>query len=118
MPKEEKKTFFKYALSTQLNSTLSSILLNIDIFLIGIMLAKPDIVASYKVATTIPMALSFLPSCVIIYLLPYFVMHNKDLSWIKRNYIKLIKYGALAYGFITILVCMCSKFIFNLLYNK
>lgn len=117
MEKKEKKEFLKYALSTQVNSTLSSILLNIDIFLIGIMIANSEIVATYKVATTIPMALAFLPNCVIIYVLPYFVMHNKDYSWIRKNYYKLIKYGGIVYGIITIICCISSSFIFYVLYG-
>lgn len=117
MSRKEKKDFFKYALSTQLNSTLSSILLNIDIFLIGLMLANPASVATYKVATTIPMALSFLPTCVMVYLIPYFVMNNKNINWLKRNYIKLIKYGAIVYGIIVFTLCAFSKLIFKLLYG-
>lgn len=115
--KKEKKSFLKYALTTQLNSTLGSILLNIDIFLIGIMIANSEMVATYKVATTIPMALSFLPNCVVIYILPYFIMHNKDIKWIKKNYFKLIKYGIVCYGGITLLGCLASKPLFNLLYG-
>jgi len=117
LDKEEKKSFIKYSLSTQLNSTLSSILLNIDIFLIGIMIANSEAIATYKVAATIPLALSFLPSCVIIYLLPYFVIHNKDKDWIHRNYIKLIKYGAIAYGIISGGLILFAKPLFYILYG-
>lgn len=115
--KKEKKKFLKYAMTTQINSTLSSLLLNIDIFTIGIILSSSTIVATYKVSTVIPMALSFLPSCVMIYVLPHFIMHNKDIRWVKRNYVRLIKYGALIYGMITIILCFSSKWIFNLLYG-
>lgn len=118
MGRKEQKDFLKYAFSTQINSTLSSILLNIDLFLIGIMIANPEIIATYKVATAIPMALSFLPTCVMIYVLPYFVKNNKNYDWIKRNYKRLISYGAIAYGLLTIILCLFSKVIFNLLYGQ
>ena len=117
MTKNEKSPVFKYAISTQLNNTIGSILLNVDIFLIGLMLANPEIVATYKVATTFPMALDFLPNCVMIYVLPFFILHNKDLQWIKRNYTKLIKYGAIIFGALTLSICLFSKAIFNILYG-
>lgn len=115
--KEEKRKFLKYAISAQINNTLDSLLLNIDLFFVGFIIANSEIVASYKVATTIPMALSFLPNCVMIYVLPYFVLHNKDYDWIGRNYRKLIKYGAIGYSAISLSCCILSKVIFNILYG-
>lgn len=117
LPKEEQKAFLKYALTAQLNNTLSAILMNIDIFLIGIMIANAEVVATYKIAATIPMALAFLPQCVMIYVLPYFVQNNKNKEWIKRNYIRLIKYGVVAYSIVTIAMVLGAKLIFHILYH-
>lgn len=114
----EKKEFLKYSFSTQANSTLSSILLNIDLFLIGFMIGDAEVIATYKVASTIPMALSFLPHCVMIYILPYFVMHNKNYSWIKKSYTKLLKFGIVAYGIVTLSLCLLAGPLFKLFYGN
>ena len=45
-------------------------------------------------------------------------MHNKDHAWVKRNYIKLIKYGMVAYGLITLVLCVFSKTLFGILYGS
>lgn len=118
LQKSEKKVFIKYSISTQLNNTLNSILLNIDLFLVGYILANSSDMALYKVATTIPMALSFLPSCVMIYLLPYFVSHNTDGTWIKSTCKKLIIYGLIGYGFLTTILIVFAPFIISMLYGN
>lgn len=116
--KKERKSFMKYAFVTQINSTISSILLYIDTFMIGFMLANSEIVAEFKVASAIPSALAFLPTCVIIYILPYFVKNNKNINWIKTNMKNLIKYGALGYGIISLILIVGSKLIFKILYTE
>lgn len=117
LKKEEKKQFLKYSLTTQINSTLSALLLNIDLFIIGICIGSSEAVALYKVASTIPMALSFLPTCVIIYVLPYFVKHNNDSKWLKENHSKMIKLGFMGYGIMTLILILGAKLIFNLFYT-
>lgn len=117
LSKKDKKEFINFSITTQLNSTISGILLNIDIFLIGIVIGTSTSVALYKVASTIPMALSFLPTCVMIYILPYFIMHKDDFQWIKKTYKKLIKYGMLGYGFISFCFIVFAKVLFEILYT-
>lgn len=118
LEKEEKKGFRKYALAIQLNSSISSLLIYVDTFMVGLILSTSESVASYKVASTIPSALAFLPTCVIVYVLPYFVANNKDKEWLKSKYYKLIKYGILGYGLFTMGLILFSKLIFNFLYTQ
>lgn len=118
LPKKEKKEFLNYSIITQLSSTLSGILLNIDLFLIGIIIATTTSIANYKVASTIPFALSFLPTCVTIYILPYFISHKDDKKWVKSNHRKLIKYGAIFYGFISIVLIVFAKPLFSIIYTS
>ena len=115
--KEEKKSFMKFSLTTQISATMNSMLLNIDIFIIGMVLASSEAVALYKVASTIPMALSFLPTCVITYVLPYFVKHNGELRWLKENHSKMIKFGFIGYGIMTFVLILSAKLIFGILYT-
>ena len=117
LTKSEKKSFTKYALVTQVNNTIGSLLIYIDTFMIGLLIATTESVALYKVASTIPMALEFLPNCVMVYVLPYFVLHNKDKKWIKDNYNKLIKIGIIFYGLFSLALIVGSKLIIDILYT-
>lgn len=117
LTKKEKKSFIKYALISQANNTIGSLLIYIDTFMIGLLIATPESVALYKVASTIPSALAFLPNCVMIYVLPYFVLNNRNQKWLKDKYFKLIKFGILGYGLFSLALIVGSKFIINILYT-
>lgn len=115
----EKKGFFKIAIGTQLNNTLSNFLYNIDIFILGIMdNIQTSEISLYKVATIIPTALVFLPQCLSIYIFPYFVSHNKDANWIKKKIKEVLKYLTPFYALITLGCIGLSKFIINILYGE
>ena len=116
--KDEKKSFTKYALTAQISNTISSLLIYIDTFMIGLLIATPESVAIYKVASTIPLALAFLPNCVMIYVIPYFVVHNKDQKWLKDKFLKLIKYSIIGYGLFSLVLIVGSKFIINTFYTE
>lgn len=118
LTKKEKKSFTKYALVTQVNNTISALLIYIDTFMIGLLIATPESVALYKVASTIPAALAFLPNCVMVYVIPYFVLHNRNQKWLQDKYSKLIKFGILGYGLFSLILIIGSKFIINTLYTE
>ena len=116
--KEEKKEFLKFSLASQINNSISGFLIIVDTFLIGLMVAKEEVVAIYKVASAIPHALTFISSCVAIYILPYFIKNNNNFSWIRVNLKKLITYGFFGYGIICLFIIIFSKFIINLVYGS
>ncbi len=118
LTKDEKKSFNKYALTAQISNTIGSLLIYIDTFMIGLLIATPESVAIYKVASTIPVALAFLPNCVMIYVIPYFVVHNKEQKWLKDKFLKLIKYGIIGYGLFSLVLIVGSKFIINTFYTE
>lgn len=86
----EKKQFFKLSVPSQLNSMVGQIMHLIDIFMISLFFDGSEIIASYKVATTIPSACSFIPISIMIYAIPFFTRNNKDFFWVKKNYRKLV----------------------------
>ena len=118
LTKIEKKSFTRYALITQISNTIGSLLIYIDTFMIGLLIATPESVAIYKVASTIPAALAFLPNCVMVYVIPYFVLHNREPKWLKDKYYKLIKYGIIGYGLFSLVLILGSKIIINTLYTE
>lgn len=116
--KDEKKAFLKLAFGSQLNNSMTTGLMLLDVFLIGIFIADSEVTASYKVATTIPSALMFIPDAAKTYLIPYFVHHRQDKAWVKKNYFRYILCSA---GVNFILVCglvLIGPWIIPLVFGK
>lgn len=84
-----KQNMWKISSISMLNNALNEILYIIDIFVIGIMLGDGQIVATYKVATIIPVALTFIPSSLVTYIYPHFAKNKDNKKWVKDNYLKL-----------------------------
>jgi len=85
----EKISFLKLAFASQVNNSLNQGLMLFDVFLISLFIGEDVVVSSYKVATTIPAALAFIPSSIIIYILPHFARNNQNLGWVQRNFRRL-----------------------------
>lgn len=94
---KEKKDFIKLAIPTQLNSMIAQALILIDIFMVSLFIGDKWIIASYKVSTTIPSALAFIPASIMIYAIPYFARHIQERKWVSCNLRKLL--------FSTIIIC-------------
>lgn len=118
LSKEDKHNFLKFSVASQINNSINGILLIIDTFLIGLLIAESTTVASYKIASAIPHALTFLSSCVSVYTMPHFIKHNKDKFWIKSNLNKMFKYGTIIYGILFTGVILFSKIIIKLIYGN
>ena len=88
--REEKKHFFKLSVPTQLNSMISQIMVLIDVFMVGLFFSDSEVIASYKVATTIPSACSFIPTSIMVYAVPYFSRNKDNTKWLNKNFKKLI----------------------------
>ncbi len=94
MPEERDRTFSKreywyVALVSSLNNGLIQALSLSGTFFVGQFLASDVAVASYKVATTIPFALSFAPTMLMTYAYPRFAAQCHDGAWTRRNYLRL-----------------------------
>lgn len=90
IPRGERRSFLKLALASQLNNGLAQALMLLDVFLIGLIIGSDEVISSYKVATTVPSALAFIPSSVMVYVGPYFARHNQERDWVRQNYARLI----------------------------
>ena len=103
---------------SMINNAASIILYNLDIFTLGIMISHQEVIASYKIATYIPNALSFIPSSLIIYIYPFFVEHAKDKEWIKHHYKSLLTiFGLFNFGVSTLLIIM-APFIIRVVFGE
>lgn len=86
----EKKDLFSIALTSMANNSLSQLLYLLDVFILGVVVLNEEVLASYKVATAIPTALTFIPLAFATYLYPYFAEHREDRTWCWTIYKKIL----------------------------
>lgn len=86
LERDERKTLFTISFVSMCNNGLSQLLYLLDVFVLGIVVPDESVLASYKVATTIPSALTFIPIAVMVYLYPYFAQNRTDGKWCMRKY--------------------------------
>ena len=122
-PEEQKRSFSKkeywyVALVSSLNNGLSQALSLSGTFFVGQFLASDVAVASYKVATTIPFALLFIPTMLATYFYPYFANRCNDGPWTRRNYLKLTIVLLVVIGMLSIVAIVLGSPIISLLFGK
>lgn len=105
LSKDEKKQIFRFSIVSSLTGSISALLYLLDTFLVGLIIPKEEVVASYKTATQIPFALTFIPSSVMVFAYPYFVK-------MKENIKSLKKYTIAVSGGLIVLNAAISAFLF------
>lgn len=118
LSKSEIKGFFKFSIATQINSTIDSFLISADLFLIGLIIANSEVIASYKTASILPNAMLFLPTSIMIFLVPYFARNNKNINWIRKNTKVLICFSIIVFGFITLLSIIFAPIIITTIFGE
>lgn len=118
LDKSVKKEFLKFAVGSQINNTIGGLLIIVDTFVIGILISDPEIIATYKVGSAIPHALTFISSCVAIYIIPYFIKNNRNERWVKKNLKRIILYGCVGYGVLFGGIILLSKYIIKIIYGS
>lgn len=98
---KEKKSLLTISVISMCNNGLSQLMYLLDVFVIGLIIADEEILASYKVATTIPSALTFIPSAMITYLYPYFAQNRNNRKWCVTYYCKSLAALAIINVFIS-----------------
>lgn len=115
--KKEVNDILKISLISMLNNGLSQILYLADVFVIGLVLAESVEVASYKVATQIPNALSFIPVAAVTYVYPYFAEHKNDKAWCMKKYMQLVGYFGLLNLLISTFLIIFAPLIVSILFD-
>lgn len=109
--------FIKFSLLSCANNSIARLFYNVDLYLIGILIADVNTIAAYKVAMTIPFALTFITASIVTYIYPKFVAHREDRIWLKKNYIMLLGFLVIINGIITAVFILCSKWIISLVFG-
>lgn len=86
----DKEPLLKISFISMLNNGLSQLMFLIDVFILGIVDPQETILASYKVATMVPTALTFIPASMITFIYPYFAEHKDDGKWCMDKYKQLL----------------------------
>lgn len=118
LPKSEKKLISNISYISLANNSISQLLYLLDIFVLGIVTANEEILASYKIATTIPTALLFIPSSLVTYIYPYFANHCNDREWCYKHYKKVFIINFLFSLLITIILFAFAPFIIRIVFGK
>lgn len=97
----------KMSTTVCLTNAVSQALILVGTSLVGTVLADTEAIAAYSTATTIPFALGFIPSMIVIYITPYFVKHANDRRWVIKSWLAC----TLVVGVISIVICVpCLAF--------
>lgn len=96
------KDYWSIALVSSLNNGLGQALTLIGTFAVGALLASETLLAEFKVATTIPYALAFIPAAIMTYCYPYFARNRDNQAWTIRNYVRLMMGSMLFNGVLTV----------------
>lgn len=115
---DTKRLLFKISIISMCNNGIAELLYLLDIFILGIFLSDESIIASYKVATVIPTACTFIPMAVITYIYPYFAAHKDDKMWTLKNYKRVVK-GIGAFNFfVAAFLFVFAKPILSIIYGN
>lgn len=101
------RSLWHYSLFVGASSAMNCLIHLMDISMIANLIKDPILVAVYKVATTIPVALSFIPNSIVVALLPNIVQNRNNIPWLKKN----IKKMFLGMGLFNLVLC-CGLYLF------
>jgi len=103
---------------SMVNNGLSSLMYYLDIFVLGLVVANENVIAAYKVATTIPTALEFIPASVVTYVYPYFSRNRDNKLWLRSNYKRLVISLGGVNLLITVALYILAPFLINMIFGK
>ena len=116
--KKTKKSMWEIGIISAANNGLSSLMYLLDIFVIGLILPSETVIASYKVATSIPSALMFIPASILTYVYPYFSRNKDNREWSLSNYKKLTVVSGIVNFAIALVMILLSGFLVPMLFGK
>lgn len=113
-----RKSMRSYALQYMITNGLWVLFLQNDILLINCITGSSEMVATYKVAYTIPTAMSIVTYAIGVFVVPYFVKHENDHKWVWRSYRKILLVVCLALGAISFFMALFSAPILDVFFGS
>jgi O-antigen/teichoic acid export membrane protein len=118
LTREEKKVSTSYAVQYMITNGLWAMFMLIDTFLIGRMIADPTVLADYRVAYVFPGNMAIVSGAIGLFVGPYFVKHENDRAWIKKNYVKTFFATAAVVGAVVLLLYICTPLLIRVCYGE
>lgn len=115
--KANKISIIKFSTLSFTARIMSDMLIFLDVFLIGTMIGNPEVLALYKIATVIPLALMIVPDSIIMFVYPYVAENKDNFQWLKDNFNKLFKISFIINGAITIILILSAPLIIYTLWG-
>lgn len=110
--KNERNRILKFSVVCIINNSTSSLMYLLDTFILGLVVADGVVTASYKVASKIPTALAFIPTCLMVYIYPYFAMHKDDGKWCLEKYKKVVvSFGMFNLAMVVLLIAFAPQIV-------
>ena len=114
---DDKRAILKISVTSMLNNASTILMYLLDVFVLGIVIPQESLLASYKVATLIPTALTFIPITLFAFFYPYFAEKKEDREWcLKRFKQILFWFGAFNIVLSAVLIIF-APWVISLLYG-
>ena len=115
---EDKKALLQIGFIQMVNNGLSQLMYLLDVFVLGIVDPNETILASYKVATIIPTALTFIPQSLMVYVYPYFAEHKDDGKWCMHRYKQVVLWLGAFNLFISFVLFVAAPLMIRLFFSE
>ena len=117
LSRERRYDFMKIALISAATAGISQIMNVLDVFILGIQIPDERIIASYKVATVIPLSMVIIPNAVVTCVYPYFAKNKDNRQWLEVNYKRLLCLVGAVNAMISFLLIVLSPVIVRLVFG-
>lgn len=83
---KEIRSLWRFSIISCISSAMNSLLYLLDVSMITALLESAEKTAIYKVATLAPSALAFIPSSIMVCILPSIISNNRKRDWLKSHF--------------------------------
>lgn len=118
LDQHDRKALISISFVSMCNNGLSQLMYLLDVFVLGLLIPQEILLASYRVATIIPMALTFIPLSLVTYLYPYFAEHRNDGKWCLDRYKKILLGLGTVNAVISVGLFILAPFVIELLFGE
>ncbi len=117
LSRQETTAASKYAIQYMITNGLWAVFMLNDTFLLG-RFCDPTVLADYRVAYTIPGCINIISGAIGIFIAPYFVKHEQDTPWVRKNFKYVYIVSAVIIGVVCLGIAVLAKPIIWLLYGE
>lgn len=118
LTRKEKRDFLSVAFASALAAGFNQLVFYLGTSLIGGLTSDASSVALYQTTLAIPLALSFIPNALAVFVYPYFARHKDDSDWVLRRYFQLTGVCAAVSLIISVTVSVLAPLVLEFAYGS